>query len=838
VNEEERGEAGMFYTPRTEVDFMCRSSVIQYLAGFRILPQEDLIRFVMNADYPDEVPDIERDALSRIRDRIREVKVVDPACGSGAFLVGMLKVLSGILRTIQGKLGQPLDMFDERRRMIGENLYGVDIKSWAVKICELRLWLTLVVEADEQKLDLKNKPLLPNLDYNIVQGDSLVEEIVPGRQLVLRSEYSDIRLSPRIKRQISEIQKLKSAYYASEPGINRLEIESKKQTFLRGFFIEEQKRLQGEMVRLRRGPEPKAEQSVMDFARRSEQARLELRENEEKRAQREKKIAELEKQFHDYQRMTGELSLIGTKGYFLWDLDFAEVFYQRGGFDVVIGNPPYVRQEGIAPPTKYEEDYDADTWREMKREYKEKLIESVSLHWKGLKQDRKCDLYIYFYLHGLALLRPGGTFCFITSNSWLDVGYGAVLQQFLLENIEVDAIFDNRAKRSFASADVNTVISLFRRPESRKDWLKTRENHLARFVTFKKPFEACLTADNLAKIFAAPEVVKEEDFRVYPISHGDLFQGGTVQEEKPPAGAGKQVTMIRESIDGKYAGGKWGGKYLRAPDIFFTILEKGKGKLVRLGDIAEVRRGFTTGVNEFFYLDEEKIREWGIEEEFLKPVIKSPRECKRILIDPKDLKYKIFMCHKEKEELRGAAALEYIKWGEAQGFHQRPSCRGRARWWDLGKETYPIGLWMKAFNDRYVSPINNTKVLVSDRFYEIEFNGEINWKTAALILNNSILSIFIELGGRVSLGEGALDNMTYEAARNYVVNPSFIINPEQLVIPTREVLSVFDEVNQPDRRALDDIIFDILGLTQGERDAVYEAVVKLVQARLEKARSV
>ena len=849
VNEEERGGAGMFYTPRTEVDFMCRSSIIQVLEGFRILPDEDLIPFVMHADYPEEMPEVHSDALREIRDRLREIKVVDPACGSGAFLVGMLKVLSGMLQTIHLRLGEPFDLFRERRRIIGQNLYGVDVKPWAVKICELRLWLTLVVEADEEKLDLKDEPLLPNLDYNILQGDSLVEEIVPGRQLVLRSQYSDLHFSPRIKRQITEIQKLKSAYY--ESGGTKLEIESKKQAFLRSFFVEEQQRLQREMVRLRRGPEPKAEQRVLDFARRPEQARFDLRESEEERAQREEKIVELEKRFHEYQRMAGEFSMVGTKGYFLWDLDFAEVLYQRDGFDVVIGNPPYVRQEGIAPPTRYEEDYDADTWRDMKREYKEKLIESVDLHWQGLKRDRKCDLYIYFYLHGLALVRPGGTFCFITSNSWLDVGYGAVLQKFLLENIEVNAIFDNRAKRSFASADVNTVISLFRRPKCRKDWLQTRDDHLARFVTFKKPFEICLTADNLVRIFSASEVLKEEDFRVYLISQGDLFQEGTAKEEKP------QAAMITGRMEGKYAGGKWGGKYLRAPDIFFTILEKGKGKLVRLGDIAKVRRGFTTGANEFFYLNEEKIREWGIEEEFLEPVIKSPREVTTIYVPPSSISTKVFICDLPKSQLKGTNVLRYIEWGEKQKTKGRqkqaagvpwpelPTVRGRERWYSLTLKDPSDFFCNRFFNDRFFF-CYSTGVVEDQTFYGGFFtNKQIPVEEQIAFLNSTVVYLTASLLGRVGLGEGVLQYAVYEMEKLLVLSaevfsPSVratVLQPFQR-LKLREIMSVEKEIHQPDRRALDDIIFDILGLTQGERDAVYEAVVELVWVRLEKARSV
>ena len=284
-----------------------------------------------------------------------------------------------------------------------------------------------------------------------------------------------------------------------------------------------------------------------------------------------------------------------------------------------------------------------------------------------------------------------------------------MLQQLLLEEIEIKAIFDNQAKRSFSSADVNTVISLFRRPDKVISITsQRRENHLARFVAFKKPFEVCLTADNLVAILKENRVETTDDYRLYPISQGDLFHEGVEKTE--------QETMLKSKMTGKYTGGKWGGKYLRAPDIFFTILEKGKGKLVRLGDIAEVRFGIKTGANEFFYLDQEKIDEWGIEEEFLRPVIKSPRECRSILIKPEDLKYKVFMCHKERERLRGTAALEYIDWGEKKGFHERPSCRGRPRWWDLGIWDFAQLLWVETMYNAFRVYRNTSEVYESDKF--------------------------------------------------------------------------------------------------------------------------
>jgi len=306
----------------------------------------------------------------------------------------------------------------------------------------------------------------------------------------------------------------------------------------------------------------------------------------------------------------------------------------------------------------------------------------------------------------------------------------------------------------------------------------------------------------------------------------------------------------------RYIGNKWGGKYLRAPDIFFTILEKGKGKLVRLGDIAEVRRGFTTGANEFFYLEPTgkpapsgylHVRngagwEGEIEEEFLKPVIKSPRECRSILIKPEDLRYKIFMCHRDKSELKGTAALEYIHWGEAQGYHQRPSCRGRPRWWDVGVREFPNIVWVKSINESHRQALIPFDALVDQRLYEITYRDSFHLN---LILNSTITILMKELSGRVNLGEGVLDTAVYEANRVPVLAPLLLAAAGATSLKdafdrmrSREILPILDEIHQPDRRALDEVVFEVLGLTAGEREAVYEAVVNLVRARLEKAQSV
>ena len=305
----------------------------------------------------------------------------------------------------------------------------------------------------------------------------------------------------------------------------------------------------------------------------------------------------------DHDRVTNARDALvkAQGGFFVWDIAFVEIFTgEKGGFDIVIGNPPYVRHEAISDPTLPRQQLTTAN----KTAYKAKLARSVyqAFPWffdykpeKDTKRDKpsaavshrlegKSDLYIYFYFHGLSLLNPNGTFCFITSNSWLDVNYGKDLQEFTLKHCHIKQIIDNQVRRSFASADVNTVICLFSAPDPTSN---SGLDHTARFVTFTAPFEGVLDAVIFEEVEEADERRTTKEHRIFPIPQRALLDSGC-------------------DTQAKYTGDKWGGKYLRAPDIYWTVLEKGKDKLVRLGDVAEVRFGIKTGANEFFYFDAER----------------------------------------------------------------------------------------------------------------------------------------------------------------------------------------------------------------------------------------
>jgi hypothetical protein len=836
-------EQGAVYTPRVEVDLMCRLALVKWLEQTTNIEKEDLYHLFFREAGTGEVydeyqkqGDFSPSEIRALIEKLESVTVCDPAAGSGAFLVGMLQVLDQTLENLYGRNNTPDDLkakapapFERKKAIIERSLYGVEVKRWAVWINHLRLWLTLFVDMPDN-FKTSFTPLLPNLTFKVRAGDSLVQRI-GGKTFPVQGH---VNLPTQVRRKIVELKKKKRDFFYNRSLDERL-IEKEELDVFRAILdaeIEEQKSLLRRLL----APKPKQisllpqpEQQELDFASAVAAQRAKI----------ENWIAELEAQKRS----------LKEERPFVWSIEFAEIFFDRGGFDIIIGNPPYVRQEEISDPND----------RLSVRDYKDALLEMVLLDFpdyfaksraqtdqfrKGRKPDGHSDLYTYFYIRALRLLNPQGVHVFICSNSWLDVGYGAWLQEFFLRNAPLHLVIDNHAKRSFARADVNTVITVASAPR------RVPENHVVRFVAFKQPFEDAVLSENLLVIEDATGVLKTDAFRVSPITVGELLAEG--------------------SDNGKYVGDKWGGKYLRAPDIFFTILEKGKGKLVRLGEIAEVRRGFTTGANDFFYLEPlgpgsrpglVRVRngagwEGEIEEEFLKPVIKSPRECRTIVIRPEDLRYRIFMCHKSKKELKGTRALEYIEWGERQGYHKRSTVRSRVHWWMVPKEV-GNSFWGKELRER-IAVFRSIDLLYADCRLYLSILDEITQG----LLNATIAILLDEISARqYGGGGGPRSLMVYEVKKQQILSSSILNADEQNRITEqlynlgkRDLKSIFTECGidpesevpiaeqepnpLPDRKALDDIVFDALGLTEKERKEVYRAVCQLVWERINKARSV
>ena len=265
--------------------------------------------------------------------------------------------------------------------------------------------------------------------------------------------------------------------------------------------------------------------------------------------------------------------------------------------DAVIGNPPYVRQEQIRkakngknPERGTKEYYQALVQREM-----------------GADLGGRSDIHCYFWPHAAGFLKEDGYLCLLTSSQWLDVEYGFHLQEWILRNFEIVAVFESIVEPWFVGARVATAVTILRRQlEEKKRMLNP-----VRFVQLSRPIREILAHDVTAggafeaaddfrnEILGLPAKTVNERYRARLVRQGDLWKDGVrlgviMGRSKYPGSDDPEVQ------DGEYYGGKW-GIHLRAPDLWFELIEDFGTKFTPLGDIAEVRFGVKSGNDSFFF---------------------------------------------------------------------------------------------------------------------------------------------------------------------------------------------------------------------------------------------
>ncbi len=743
---DERGDAGIFYTPRIEIDLMCRLALVDNLTNH--IGEAHKHKLYAALFTFDETEKAAADAQlaeqwGNIAAHLNRITVLDPACGSGSFLVGMLHILDDLGERAARHLGASVpSRFERRKAIIGKNLYGVDVMPWACKVAELRLWLALIIEAEirEAELQIREAPLLPDFSFNLRHGDSLVQDI--GGMNLAQTRALGSGVPSAIKRKITTLQTEKLKFYHNERErkyAEKADVQRAENALFREILTAYEMQLPRQIDSVQALLKAlTAEQLTIAEVGKPVDTRLDALTQ-----QKQAELARHEANLAQVKRALGALKS-HTAPPFVWDIAFVEIFNQYGGFDIVIENPPYVGQQKISSPILPR----VKVTRANKQEYKAKLARAAyqafpeffgyQLHKDTQPEkpasavesrlDSQSDLYIYFYFHGLSLLNPKGTFCTVTSNSWLDASYGRNLKEFLLKQCHLKMILDNAVKRSFKDVDVNTVICLISAPgENQEPGLQ----HTARFVNFTEPFEAILDPVIFYEIDTATARVSTPEHKIYPVTQQTLLANGT---EKA-----------------KYAGDKWGAKYLRAPDIYWTVLEKGSDKLVRLKDVAKVRRGFRTGADNFFAPNRETIAKWNIEDEFLRAVVTNSEDVKSLVIASAQLPRQVFFCSKEKASLTGTSALAYIEWGEAEGFDQRLTCRRRSPWYAMGGDRpapylcFPLLISSTTAKTPYASEgcygVGN--------FMEIDTSKELALPLC-FSLNSTLFQLMVNVNGRLN----------------------------------------------------------------------------------------
>ena len=539
--------------------------------------------------------------------------------------------------------------------------------------------------------------------------------------------------------------------------------------------------------------------------------------------------------------------------------------------DAVVGNPPYIRQEGIGPTDK--SDY-AELFRR---------------EWPGQTMlSGRSDIYAYFFSHAAHLIKPGGYLGFVTSIGWLDTGYGFRLQEFFLRNFRIVAVIESQVEKWFEDARVTTAVTILQREPDRTK----RDNNTVRFIQLRKPLAEIYTwaldrppsdedeTTRQADMDAIRDLLEEIDtnqtndyWRVQVRTQRDLWEDGITV----PAEDEKDT-----DASARYAGGKW-GQYVRGPDSWFELLVRARGRMAPLRELALVRFGFKTGADKFFcvrdvtqrHLDnipdpQDFLDRWGIsrrdtkrvrivrdgmkvehvvERRFLEPELHSLMEVKRVVVKRGDVGRMVINASVSRARLRRTRLAEYVTYAESEGWHTGSTVASRARirpWYDLGLRPKPERadmFWPMAQQYRHLVPINKDSLPANHNLFDLWSLDSGSTQLLWAVLNSTVVALAKHQFGRAAGIEGNL--------KTEVVDVNMMLVPDvRMASPAAAKRAVaackqmsrrntrrylYEEFALDDRRELDDATLEILGIEDaGDRTALrgrlYRDVTELQQA--------
>ena len=379
---EDNKDKGAFYTPKEIVRYMCQESLTAYLqTGIDDAEvKEHIANFVKTNDV-EELGGASSELAMSLDQKLIDVKICDPAIGSGAFPMGLLRELYACRKSIE--IFEEDNAADIKRHIIQNNIYGVDIEKGAVDIARLRFWLALII-------DEKEPMPLPNLDFKIMQGNSLLES------------YKGVDLDVTSKK-LKTGKDTKKTRGVLSLSFEEADVQKTIQDLVKSYF------------------------SITDHTL---------------RAQRRQQIDKYVKDYikvcaegnHEVQDAVDELEIPNDQ-FFLWHTYFADVF-EQGGFDIVIGNPPY----GVS----------------IKDDYRKAVVTS----WGNVPD---YEIYYYFIVLAAPLLKEKGIMSYIIPNTFLFNTFAKHFREMLVEKWNVLEILDCTKFPIFESAVVRNAINLFQK---------------------------------------------------------------------------------------------------------------------------------------------------------------------------------------------------------------------------------------------------------------------------------------------------------------------------------------------------------------------------------------
>ncbi|MBT4456251.1 N-6 DNA methylase [Candidatus Peregrinibacteria bacterium] len=443
---------GAYYTPRTIVHYMCQESLINYLdtevnkqsESFQeigktqldlvgnkavkkhlklqlehkvkpCVPKTDIEALIREGDtileletaiheegtkYPSVLMDSIKDNARTLDDALSNIKVCDPAIGSGAFPVGMLNEIVKARKVLELYLEKKETTYTLKRHCIQESIYGVDLDPGAIDIAKLRLWLSLVVDEN----DYSHIQTLPNLEYKIMQGNSLIEE------------FHGISLN---------IEK-KSEQLDAFSGSSAL---SDLDELIEGLHTKQADFFNAEHPNDKKNKRECVEEAIFNIFHHELEKKKSLSPHETNEIE-----TELKEMTHGNK----------VRNFFPWKLYFADVFRDNGGFDVVIANPPYIKE--------YTDRHAFDGLH-------------VSPYYQG-----KMDIWYLFACNSIDILKKDAVLSFIATNNWVTNFGASKMRNKVINNTQVLKLIDFNNYKIFDSAGIQTMIMMFQRKNDIDDY--------------------------------------------------------------------------------------------------------------------------------------------------------------------------------------------------------------------------------------------------------------------------------------------------------------------------------------------------------------------------------
>ncbi|HEB7736495.1 TPA: class I SAM-dependent DNA methyltransferase [Campylobacter coli] len=464
---------GSFYTPSFITSYMCKESIT------KVVLDKFNAQFDLDAkDISELRKSLRKEDKKAQKELLNSIKICDPAVGSGHFLVSALNVMLSIYDElnlfdeefylevqndeilITGRKGEfieykrpktPKDkahliqqeLFHTKKDIIENNLFGVDINSNSCEITKLRLWIELLKHSFYQSFDDENYhdlKTLPNIDINIKCGNSLVSYFETGKSL---SHY------PNIKERMSKYKRIVKDYkegFYTDKNLIAKEIKNLQESF-KNFCLKD--KFNKEIKQLTNG--------ANEYSKKYGDFLADEHHDEKFKSFFSKNMFEFSfdekvaiKEFANLKKEYDNIFNLESNHPFEWRFEFPEILDDDGnfkGFDLIIGNPPYIRQEEL-------------------KELKPHLAKNYKVY-KGTS-----DIYTYFYELGFNVLKENGILSFITSNKYTRAGYGEALREFLLKNVKFLEYTDLNGIKVFDSATVDTSILCFEKSKSKDNKFK------------------------------------------------------------------------------------------------------------------------------------------------------------------------------------------------------------------------------------------------------------------------------------------------------------------------------------------------------------------------------